>query len=306
MDTDTKTQLEHLLGTTIRHVTPLSGGQIAAVYAVTFDSSSFSTPSSTLSTSHTAVSQAAVSQAVVKVDLEGDLACEGRMLHYLHDKSHLPVPQVYAQDGGLLVLEHLPGNGRLNADAERHMAELLAGLHNVTADAYGFAEDTLIGSLTLPNGWHADWGRFFAAKRLLHFANLAHKRGRLPEKTLTRVQKLAERVPEWLEPNPPGLVHGDIWSGNVLAQDGIITGVIDPAIYYADPEVDLAYIDLFGTFGQAFWRRYQEIRPLADAFWQYRRALYSLFPLLVHVYYFGSGYVAGVEQKLAVLEQRFS
>ena len=296
MDTEIRARLERLLDTTINHVTSLSGGQMAAVYAVTFASS----------LTDTSTKSRGMSNAVVKVDLEGDLACEGRMLQYLRDHSQLPVPQVYAQAEGVLVLEHLPGSSLVNTNAERHMAELLADLHNVTADTYGFAEDTLIGSLNLPNGWHDDWGQFFADKRLVHFANLAHERGRLPEKTLARVQRLAEGVAEWLEPNPPGLVHGDVWRGNVLAENSTITGIIDPAIYYADPEVDLAYIDLFGTFGDAFWQRYHELRPLADAFWQSRRALYSLFPLLVHVYYFGGGYLAGVEQRLTLLEQHTS
>lgn len=303
MNADTKGTLEHLLHTTITHVTPLSGGQIAAVYRVTFAQPLPDTLTPTQTDTQTDTQD--VTQAVVKVDLEGDLACEGRMLQYLHDHSRLPVPQVYAQHEGLLVLEHLPGGGLVNADAERHAAELLADLHNVTADAYGFAEDTLIGSLSLPNGWHDDWGQFFAQKRLVHFAALAHERGHLPEKTLARVKQLAEGVPQWCEPNPPGLVHGDVWSGNILAEGDTITGIIDPALYYADPEVDLAYIDLFSTFGDAFWQRYHQVRPIADAFWDYRRALYSLYPLLVHVYYFGTGYLAGVEQRLGWLEQRF-
>lgn len=293
MNADIRARLEHLLATSISQVTPLSGGQMAAVYAASLEPPFSGTAR-------------AVSNVVVKVDLEGDLACERRMLQYLRDHSRLPVPQVYAQAEGVLVLERLPGSSLVNTNAERHMAELLADLHNVSADAYGFAEDTLIGSLSLPNGWHDDWGQFFADKRLLHFANLAHERGRLPEKTLARVQRLAEGVTGWLEPNSPGLVHGDVWRGNVLAENSTITGIIDPAIYYADPEVDLAYIDLFGSFGDAFWQRYHELRPLTDAFWQYRRALYSLYPLLVHVYYFGSGYLAGVEQRLTLLEQHTS
>lgn len=290
MNADTRARLERLLNTRIRHMTPLSGGQMAAVYAVALEPPFAGTAQ-------------AVSNVVVKVDPEGDLACEGRMLQYLCDKSRLPVPQVYAQAKGLLVLEHLPGDGFVSSDAERHAADLLADLHTLSVNQYGFAEDTLIGSLQLPNGWHDDWGQFFADKRLKHFANVAFERGRLPEKTFVRVCQLAERVPEWLEPNSPGLVHGDLWSGNVLAENGTITGIIDPALYYADPEVELAYIDLFGTFGKAFWQRYHERRPIAEAFWQQRRALYSLYPLLAHVYYFGGGYVAEVETRLGVLEQ---
>ncbi len=63
------------------------------------------------------------------------------------------------------------------------------------------------------------------------------------------------------EPDEPALIHGDVWTTNVLAQDDRITGFLDPAIYYADPEIELAFITLFNTFGQPFFQRYHELRP---------------------------------------------
>ena len=118
--------------------------------------------------------------------------------------------------------------------------------------------------------------------------------------TRARVERLAGRVGEWLvEPARPALIHGDVWTTNVLAHGGRITAFLDPAIYYADPEMELAFIGLFGTFGRAFYEAYHSLRPIAPGFFEERRDLYNLYPLLVHVRLFGGSYVGQVERTLA-------
>ena len=94
------------------------------------------------------------------------------------------------------------------------------------------------------------------------------------------------------------LIHGDVWTTNVLARNGRVTGFIDPAIYYAHAEIELAFTTLFGTFDEDFLRRYEELRPIAPGFMEVRRDIYNLYPLLVHVRLFGGGYVASVESIL--------
>jgi fructosamine-3-kinase len=74
--------------------------------------------------------------------------------------------------------------------------------------------------------------------------------------------------------------------------------LIDPAIYYGHPEIELAFITLFNTFGDSFFTHYQEVRPIADDFFEERRDLYNLYPLLVHVAIFGGSYVQSVERTL--------
>jgi fructosamine-3-kinase len=117
------------------------------------------------------------------------------------------------------------------------------------------------------------------------------------------IERVAARLPDLVgEPAPPGLVHGDAWTGNVLVRDGRVAAFIDPAIYFADPEIELAFGTLFGTFGEAFFRRYGEIRPLRPGFFEVRRDVYNLYPLLVHVRLFGGGYVgqvAGIVRRVA-------
>lgn len=123
--------------------------------------------------------------------------------------------------------------------------------------------------------------------------------GRLPVSFLGRLENLCARLDEWLvEPARPSLLHGDVWTTNVLAAGDRITGFVDPAIYYGHPEVELAFTTLFGTFGEPFFSRYQEIRPLPPGFFETRRDIYNLYPLLVHVNLFGGGYVHTVESTL--------
>jgi fructosamine-3-kinase len=128
----------------------------------------------------------------------------------------------------------------------------------------------------------------------------AERAGRLSTSLMARLERFASRLGNWLiEPAWPSLLHGDVWTTNVLALGDEITAFLDPAISYGEPEIELAFITLFGTFGRPFFERYAEIRSLQPGFFETRRDIYNLYPLLVHVRLFGGGYVAAVDQTLA-------
>lgn len=140
---------------------------------------------------------------------------------------------------------------------------------------------------------------FFRDHRLLYMADEAHRAGRLPADVRRRIDTIAARLEEWIEePDAPALVHGDMWTGNVLCGENGIAGFIDPAIYYGDAEIELAFSTLFGTFNDAFFSRYAELRPIRPGFFEIRRDLYNLYPLLVHVRLFGGSYVGSVARTL--------
>ena len=232
----------------------------------------------------------------------GALGLEARMLRYLADHSNLPVPRVLHADDGLLLMDFIASTGGLDARAEGHAAELLAELHGVTAPAFGFDWDTLIGPLAQPNPRTEDWRDFFRDQRLLYMGRLALDAGRLPAASFAALERLCGKLDRYIDSETqPSLIHGDVWGGNVLARKGRIAAFVDPAIYFADPEIELAFSTLFGTFGEAFFDRYRRIRPLAPGFFEVRRDLYNLYPLLVHTRLFGGGYAASVERSLARL-----
>ncbi len=276
MKEEVRAQLSEILGAELQSVERLRGGCIAEVYGVHFSDD----------------------QVVAKVDDEGDLRLESFMLTYLKEHGPLPVPDVIHSSDTLLVLEYLPGSPQNLQRAEAHAAELFAELHEVRARQYGLERDTLIGPLSQPNPQTDSWVDFFREHRLLYMKGLALQSGNLPERLGDRLEALAQNLGDLLdEPPHPSLIHGDIWSSNVLAQGDKITGILDPALYYADCEMELAYISLFHTFGQTFFRRYDALRGIREGF-ETRCDLYNLYPLLVHVTLFGGSYVRRVEGTL--------
>lgn len=276
-------QISAALGVEVKRLSPLRGGSVAEVYAVALANGK---------------------QVVAKIErgVRAALDVEGKMLRYLAMHSELPVPAVLHSSAELLVMQSIAGTSRFSVDAEHAAAEHLAALHTITAPQFGFAWETRIGGLPQPNPQSDAWIPFFAEQRLLHRAYAAHDAGQLPSTLLNRLERFASHLSQWLhEPPYPSLIHGDVWTTNILADGAHITGFIDPAIYYAHPEIELAFITLFGTFGDPFFRRYNEIRPIQSGFFTERRNIYNLYPLLVHVQLFGGSYVATVAQTL----QRF-
>ena len=237
---------------------------------------------------------------VAKVgDAGSGLDVEGSMLDTLAACSTLPVPEVVHADETLLLMAWVEGGDPMTAKSQEHAAELLAALHGVTTDRFGFAHDTRIGGLVQPNPWRDRWLDFFRDHRLLDRGRRALDAGRLPTALMTRLETFSNRLGEWIEePAAPALLHGDAWTGNILCRDGRVAAFIDPAIYYGDPEIELAFGTLFGTFGPPFFRRYESLRPLAPGFHETRRDIYNLYPLLVHVHLFGGASVASVDATL--------
>lgn len=123
--------------------------------------------------------------------------------------------------------------------------------------------------------------------------------GQLPAACHTRIERLAGRLDRLLEePARPALLHGDVWSGNVLFTGTAVAAFLDPAISFGHPEIELAFTRLFGPFGEAFYRAYDEIAGIAPGFFEARADLYNLYPLLVHVHLFGQGYLARIDATL--------
>lgn len=270
-------RIEAVLGRPVARATPLGGGSVGPAWRLDFAGDA--------------------RRLVAKLDAaHGQLDLEGWMLRELARLSELPVPGVVHAAPDMLILDYVPSGGGIGAGAEIHAADLLAGLHGVTAPRYGLDRDTLIGALDQPNAPSRDWLSFFRDRRLLAMGRLARDRDGLPEGCFARLERLCGRLERFIaEPARPSLIHGDVWGGNVLVRDDRVAAFIDPAIHYADAELELAYTTMFHTFGPRFFDRYGEHRPIDPAFFEVRREVYLLYPILVHAALFGASYGASAD-----------
>jgi fructosamine-3-kinase len=218
---------------------------------------------------------------------------EARMLRLL--SPYLKVPEVIWNKENLLVMEYLEENGPVD---EKEAASVLASLHNVTQAGFGLDFDTTIGPHHQPNSLSESWVDFYRNERVLSMARRCHEKGRFNIGVMARIETLADRFERLLPEPKPALLHGDIWSGNVIAgKKGI--AFIDPAVYYGHNEVELAFILMFHTFGRRFFDVYHGLSPIEKEFFEERQYLYRLYPVLVHVNSFGAGYMGMLERILA-------
>lgn len=170
----------------------------------------------------------------------------------------------------------------------------LAHLHRHTADRYGFDQDNFAGRTPQHNPWHAHWPTFFREARLAPQARLARETGRWETGWDGLLANLYAELDNLLPATPPAsMLHGDLWSGNVLFTPRGQAALFDPAAYYGDRETDYAMTELFGGFDPCFYRAYQAAWPLASGYTE-RRAVYHLYHLLNHLNLFGRSYAGSV------------
>jgi protein-ribulosamine 3-kinase len=202
----------------------------------------------------------------------------------------LPQPLLHGPD--FLLLEDLTPAPR-QPDFWPVLGEQLAVLHHHTSSRFGFAHDNYLGATAQPNPWVEDGHEFFAEHRLMFQARLAQRRGYFQNEELRLAERMCRRLPELAPSQPAALIHGDLWSGNVISDRAGRPAVIDPAAYYGWAEAELGMTALFGGFPESFYRAYELAHPLAPG-WRKRLEIYNLYHLLNHLNLFGRGYYGEV------------
>jgi protein-ribulosamine 3-kinase len=216
---------------------------------------------------------------------------EAEGLHALNQTGTIRVPAPISTGISdaqcFIVMEALELGGRVNPEL---LGQQLAQLHQHTAEQFGWHRDNTIGSTPQNNTRYKDWVDFFRDQRLVFQLELARDAG-IGKSTFQRGMKLAEALDVFFSDYRPvaSVLHGDLWSGNVGADQADNPVIFDPAVYYGDHEADLAMTELFGGFGTRFFDAYSEVFPI-DPGYSSRRTLYNLYHILNHFNLFGGGY----------------
>ncbi len=189
---------------------------------------------------------------------------------------------------GLLLMEYLQPASSTSGFDER-LGRGIAQLHRKTASAYGFYHSNYCGTTVQDNTWTDNWPVFYAERRIWSLIQQIKTTRGMSSDDLKIYEKLIDRMPVLLAHQTiPSLIHGDLWSGNYMyTANG--PALIDPACYFADREMELGMMKLFGGFSGSVWNAYQDEFRLPEG-WQQRIRLYQLYPVLNHYLLFGVSY----------------
>jgi protein-ribulosamine 3-kinase len=201
-----------------------------------------------------------------------------------------PIGVVRVRDGSILVLEAVQAVDRTPRHW-RQIGQTLARIHKVKWNRFGLETHGYFGPLYQDNALLGDWATFYAERRLLPGMQLAIDSGNMPTGLIPQLERVISRLPELCGPQVvPTLLHGDAQQNNFISTEkGAV--VIDPAVYYGHPEVDLAYVDYFQPVPKEVFEGYQEEAPIDPGFWE-RRDLWRIWGYLAAVTVEGPGYLS--------------
>ncbi len=282
MSPDQQQSIGQVIGSPIRHIKALSGGDISSVYLLETHSE----------------------RLLCKINA-GPLAhemflAEKKGLMALQETNTIKCPSVFhceqLQSGACLVMEFIESRSPTTKDMQK-FGEQLAALHSVTATSFGWAEDNFIGSLGQSNRPNQSWVDFYVKERLMPQLEMARKKQLLYENDLVTGKRLKRCIEKYFLNIRPGLLHGDLWGGNYLITTKGEPCLIDPAIYYGDPMVDIAMSRLFGGFTNALYKAYEANVDKIE-YYEEKVELYQLYYILVHLNLFGSSYYAQTRRLL--------
>jgi len=226
---------------------------------------------------------------------DGMFAAEAEGLAALGAAQALRVPRpiAWAEEGSTpwLLLEYI-APGSTGPRSQEALGRGLARLHlSLDTPGFGWERDNWIGSLDQANEPTDSWPDFWRDRRMGPQLDMARGRGRARDRAFDDLMAVIPQALEDIE--TPELLHGDLWGGNWFVDEDGAPVIIDPAVYRGHGEVDLAMSELFGGFGPHFYDAYSESHGITDAYDAYRRDLYQLYYLLVHVNLFGGAYESG-------------
>ncbi len=223
---------------------------------------------------------------------------EAEGLNLLRGSTFLKIPEVKGcgrvGDYNFLLSEFIKP-GRIQLNYWENLGLGLAHLHLSNSDKFGLNDDNYIASLHQKNLTSDNWVDFFIEQRLEPLLGKAYFERLIPLDFLRRFQDIYPKLESVFPEDKPSLLHGDLWSGNVICTPEGEPCLIDPAIYYGHREMDLAFSRLFGGFDSRFYEAYESVLPLEPEF-ESRMGIYNLYPLLVHLNLFGTVYLPAIER----------
>ena len=225
---------------------------------------------------------------------------EANGLQALKGRSALQIPSVVkhgcVERQQYLLMEWIE-KGASAKNAWSSLGTGLATIHKTTSEQFGWEEDNYIGSVPQDNAQHISWHQFFTECRIMPLVEMLCEKDVFSATDREAAVAFCEDMRDFFPVEPPSLLHGDLWSGNIMITAASQPALVDPAVYFGHREMDIGMTLLFGGFDESFYTSYNEMYPLVEG-WRDRVYVTQLYPLLVHAILFGGGYISNVRDIL--------
>ena len=223
---------------------------------------------------------------------------EANSLIYLSKKFPLLFPSIKYQSKDMIIIDYILHNNIKNNDYQFILAKNILKLHKITNEKYGFEFDSQIGGLKQPNNFNSNWVDFYTNQRIYMIFDKINKSKPMPKSINQTIEKLMKNMRNFI-PNSPNvsLLHGDLWEGNILFNDGKLAGLIDPGIYFGHNELEIAYLTWFKFIDENFLDFYSNILKIDKYFIEYE-PIYQLYYSLLNVQLWDRKYISDVEKLL--------
>ncbi|TDU91769.1 aminoglycoside phosphotransferase (APT) family kinase protein [Kribbella voronezhensis] len=162
---------------------------------------------------------------------------------YRAARGKVPVPEVVHAGDDFLLMTALPGTTWFSATEpldrprlRRDLGGLVAELHKITNGGFGYPQKGLVDS----------WDKAFLAMIDDILRDASHFDVELPCRAEQIRAKVLARREKLLGVQTASLIHFDLWDGNILVEDGRITGLIDgERAFWGDPTAEFVSLTLF-------------------------------------------------------------
>jgi fructosamine-3-kinase len=226
---------------------------------------------------------------------------EANGLNLIARQKVIKVPNVidcFEASGQQVLLLEWINEGERTESFWKRFGEQLAALHQVTNEHFGLKENNYMGSVPQLNHPSNNWIDFFIQYRLQPLIDKCLSQKLLAPKHQSQFENVYKQLPSiFNNEQKPALLHGDLWSGNFMCNQNSQPVLIDTAVYFGHPSIDLAMTTLFGGFRSGFYEAYNYHFPFPSNY-EEQWEVCNLYPLLIHLLLFGRSYLSGIERTL--------
>ena len=233
-----------------------------------------------------------------KIQKFNSIISETKSLNFFSKKFSYLFPSIIFSSDNLLIMDYIINNNIKKNNYQELLSKEIIKIHSVSNEKFGFDFDSQIGGLRQPNKFNTNWVSFYRDNRLNMIFEIINKTNPMPNPINKKIETLIKNLDNFIPHNPKiSLLHGDLWDGNILFNDGKLAGLIDPGGYFGHNELEIAYLTWFKFVDQKFINNYSNIINLDNSYYEYE-AIYQLYFSLLNVHLWSRDYIKDVEDLL--------